>query len=89
MRVSLNTFTKVIVISTFIYIFGWNFFSLKEGLSEDDQVAPDEEAEIVDAKTGLKRKMTRREKREVEEKREEERKRNDEDMDERIKSFKR
>jgi hypothetical protein len=62
---------------------------MKEGLSEDDQVAPDEDAEIVDSKTGLKRKMTRREKREAEQKQEEEKKRNDEDMDERIKNFKR
>ena len=33
MSVSLNTFVRVIVISTFIYILSWNFLSLKEGLS--------------------------------------------------------
>jgi hypothetical protein len=87
MRVSLNTFVQVIIILTIVCIFGWNLLSMKEGLTEEDDTPIDETKEIIDSKTGKKRKMTKREKREAQKKRDAEEKANNEDIDERIKSF--
>jgi len=84
MRVSLNTFIKVIVISTFIYILSWNFLSLKEGLSDDGSF--DEATETIDSKTGQKREMTEQEAKDAKKKRAEE-KSSSKDIDERIKYY--
>jgi hypothetical protein len=92
MRVSLNTFIKVIVISTFIYILSWNFLSLKEGLSLSlkeglsDDGAFDETTETIDSKTGQKREMTEKEAKDAKKKRAEE-KSSSKDIDERIKYY--
>ena len=96
MRVSLNTFVQFIVIFVFIIIFGWNLLSFKEGLIDESNLVTDGSDEIVDKITGKKRKMTDKEKEENDEalrkrdkKAEDKQKRNDEDMNERIGSFKR
>jgi hypothetical protein len=84
MSVSLNTFVRVIVIATFIYILSWNFLSLKEGLSDDGSF--DETTETIDSKTGQKREMTKQEAKDAKKKRAEE-KSSSKDIDERIKYY--
>ena len=89
MGLSLNAFIQFVIISTFVFIIGWNLLSIKEGLDEDEDVQEiDEENEIIDSKTGKKRKMTKREKRTAEKIRAKEEKAMNEDIDERVNSYK-
>jgi hypothetical protein len=63
---------------------------MKEGLDEEKEKGGediDEDNEIIDSKTGKKRKLTKREKRAIKRKQDEEQRRINEDMDEREKSF--
>ena len=72
-----------------MFIIGWNLLSIKEGLDEDEDVQEiDEENEIIDSKTGKKRKMTKREKRTAEKIRAKAEKAMNEDIDERVNSYK-
>ena len=89
MGLSLNAFIQFVIISTFVFIIGWNLLSIKEGLDEDEDVQEiDEENEIIDSKTGKKRKMTKREKRTAEKIRVKEEKAMNKDIDERVNSYK-
>ena len=91
MGLSLNAFIQLVIISTFVFIIGWNLLSIKEGLDEDedeDVQEIDEENEIIDSKTGKKRKMTKREKRTAEKIRVKEEKAMNKDIDERVNSYK-
>ena len=91
MGLSLNAFIQFVIISTFVFIIGWNLLSIKEGLDEDedeDVQEIDEENEIIDSKTGKKRKMTKREKRTAEKIRVKEEKAMNKDIDERVNSYK-
>ena len=89
MGLSLNAFIQLVIISKFMFIIGWNLLSIKEGLDEDEDVQEiDEENEIIDSKTGKKRKMTKREKRTAEKIRAKAEKAMNEDIDERVNSYK-
>jgi hypothetical protein len=89
MSVSLNTFVQILIISFFIYIFVWNMPQLKEGLEEKKkEVLIDEENEIIDKKTGLKRNLTDEEKVEIREKQKAGEKKSTDDMNERFNSYK-
>ncbi len=93
MSLSLKALIQFVIIFTFVCIFGWNLLSMKEGLEgegegeEKEDEDFDEENEIIDSKTGKKRKLTKREKRAIKRKQDEEQRKNNEDIDERVKSF--
>ena len=89
MSVSLNTFVQILIISFFIYIFVWNMPQLKEGLEEKKkEVLIDEENEIIDKKTGLKRNLTDEEKIAIREKQKAGEQKSSDDMNERFNSYK-
>ena len=91
MSLSLKALIQFLIIFTFVCIFGWNLLSMKEGLEgegeEKEDEDFDEENEIIDSKTGKKRKLTKREKRAIKRKQDKEQRENNEDIDERVKSF--
>lgn len=91
MSLSLKALIQFVIIFTFVCIFGWNLLSMKEGLDEEEKEKEDEdfdeENEIIDSKTGKKRKLTKREKRAIKRKQDKEQRENNEDIDERVKSF--
>ena len=101
MSLSLNVLIQFVIIFVFVCIFGWNLLSAKEGIDEgegegeggggggeEDVEIINEMTEIIDAKTGKKRKMTKREKRAADKKRAKAQKEQNDDMDERFNSYK-